>query len=347
MNRPPRPSLRHSALFALVFVALVANVAHADTVKFKNGDTLTGKVVAVLDGKVIFTSDALGELSIDLAQVETLATDDSIDVQLVDGSTVHGKAVATSGGSFDVEPATGGKVVVPFASLAAVNKPPREWKGSLAASATWVRGNTNTDAIALDATAENRGDIDRIRAEAWYRVMRQEDPNTGDESTSERRMGIFGQYDRFFEGDKFYGYGNVRFERDFLASIDLRAIAGVGVGYQFIENDKTTLAGEAGVAWFYENYSNDTDTMSDPAIRAAMNFTHNFSDKSSCFDSLEAYKVLGDPDDYLVRNKGGFRQTLFENFFAQEWIEWVWDSSPADGAEQVDTTYYIGVGWTF
>src|SRR5688572_18066748 len=337
-----------SSLFSTMLgLAFLASPALADTVKFKNGDTLKGKVVAVLDGKVIFKSDVLGDLSIDLAQVETLATDESIAVQLVDGTQVNGRAVATSGGSFDVEPASGDKVVVPIANLVAVNKPPREWKGSLAASATWVRGNTNTDAIALDAIAENRGDIDRIRAEAWYRVMRQEDASTGDESTSERRMGIFTQYDRFFDGEKLYGYGNVRLERDYLAAIDLRAIIGAGVGYQILETASTTLAGEAGVAWFYENYSNDTDTISDPAIRAAVNFTHDFSDKSSCFDSLEAYKVLGDPDDYLVRNKGGFRQTLFDNFFAQEWIEWVWDSTPADGKEQVDTTYYVGVGWTF
>jgi len=346
MQRRLIPSL-FSMLSTTLVLASFATPALADTVRFKNGDTLKGKVVAVLDGKVIFKSDVLGDLSIDLAQVETLATDEPIAVQLVDGTQVNGKAVATSGGSFDVEPASGDRVVVPLANLVAVNKPPREWRGSLAASATWVRGNTNTDAIALDAIAENRGEIDRIRAEAWYRVMRQEDPNTGDESTSERRMGIYTQYDRFFDGDKLYGYGNVRLERDFLAAIDLRAIIGAGVGYQILETNTTTLAGEAGVAWFYENYDNDTDTISDPAIRAAVNFTHDFSDKSSCFDSLEAYKVLGDPDDYLVRNKGGFRQTLFENFFAQEWIEWVWDSTPADGKEQVDTTYYVGVGWTF
>ena len=339
--------MRARALLAVAAAALLAPPALADTVKLKNGDVLTGKVVDVLDGKVTLKTDAAGEVKIDVAQVETIATDDAVEVGLSDGSQLHGKLVASSGGAVDVESSTLGRQAIMLTAIKSVNKPPRQWHGGVAGSASWVRGNTDTDAVALEAHAENRGDIDRITLDAWWRASRSEDPATGDKSTTERRYGAFGQYDYFFNGEKFYGYGNLRAEKDAIAAIDLRVILGAGVGYQLLDLEQTKLSAEAGAAWFYENYSNGTETVSDPALRVAAHFDHDFSDKSTFFDDLEAYKVLGDPDDYLVRNKGGFRQKLTESFFAQEWVEWLWDSTPAAGKERVDVTYFLGIGWTF
>ena len=334
-----------ATLVLSVFV-LFASTLLADVVKLKNGDKITGTVVSLLDGKLTIKTDAMGEIKIDAAQIDSLETAAPISIDLPNGSHVNGKATGGSDGQIEVEMAGGGESNVALAG-ASINKPPRAWTGSVVASWTRSRGNTDSDTAALDARAENRGDDDRITFDAWYRSNRNKDQSTGDWQTTERRFGADGQYDWFFRNSKAYAYGNASAEKDELADLDLRGIIGAGAGYQFVENDKMKLGAEAGLAWFYENYSNGTDTVSDPAARVAGHFTYVFAEWSSMFDDAELYKVFGAHDDYLFKNKGGFKQQITASFFAQEWVDFTWDTTPATGNAQGDVTYFIGLGWNF
>lgn len=340
--------MRSTVLSAFAIVALAAAPAFGDSVKLKNGDTLTGKVVSVLDGKVTLATDAAGEIKIDLAQVETLSTDAPITVELPNGATFTGKAAAASGGTITVEGEGVGAQTVALGA-AAINKPakpPRAWTGSVVGAATWTRGNTYTQNVALDINAVNRGEIDRLTFAGWYRAGRQKDQGTGVISTSERRLGAGLKYDYFF-GDKSYWYANMTAEKNAIAALDLRFVAGIGLGWQFIENPTTNLNAEAGASWFSENYSNATPTVDEAALRAAFHFDHKWSDVCSMFDDTELFKIFGDPRDYLVKTKGGFRQNFSASFFAQEWVEFYWDPTPAGGKKRNDVTYYVGVGWNF
>jgi len=340
--------MRSPFLSALVVVALAASPAFGDTVKLKNGDVLTGKVVSVLGGKVVLLTDAAGEIKIDVAQVESLSTDAPITVALPGGATFSGKAAMGAGGNITVEGEGVGPQSVALAT-AEINKPakpPREWTGSIVGAATFTRGNTYTNTVSIDVDAENRGEIDRLTFLAFYRAGRQKDQATGITSTSERRVGLGLKYDYFF-AEKAYWYANINAEKNAVAAIDLRFVAGAGVGWQFIEDDSTKLSAEAGASWFVENYSDATPTVDDMAARAALHFDHKFNDVHSMFDDTEVLKVFNGPRDYLVRTKGGFRQAFTPSFFSQEWVEYYWDSTPATGKKRQDVTYYLGIGWTF
>lgn len=342
--------MRPSAFLAVLVAVLAASPARADTVQLKNGDKITGTLVHVLDGKVVLKTDAAGEITIDVAQVESIATDQPVKVELPDGTRLHGQATAGEGGNVTVhDPAAGARTfALATAKLNEPEKPPRTWTGSLMASATWTRGNSTTNNVAVDANAVNRGEIDRITLDGWYRASRQKDQATGIESTTERRVGGSGKYDWFF-AEHAYAYANALGERNEIAAIDLRAVAGVGAGWQFLESDTTHLNAEAGVSWFSEHYTSDTTTsdVDELAGRVAFHFDHTFGDVLSLFDDTEAFKVFDRHDDYLVKTKGGFRQKFNANFFAQQWVEFYWDSTPAAGKKREDVTYYVGVGWTF
>ncbi|MSR48249.1 MAG: DUF481 domain-containing protein [Planctomycetes bacterium] len=333
---------------ALAFVALAATPAFGDTVKLKNGDTLTGTVVSVLGGKVTLKTDAAGDISIDAAQVESLSTDAPIHVTLPTGASFFGKAAMASGGNVTVAGDGVGEQTVALAT-AEVNKPTdpeRKWTGSVLGSATWTRGNNSTNSVALDMNAVNRGNIDRLTFDGWYRAARQKDASTGVSTTSERRFGLGLKYD-YFMADKAYWYAKSSAEKNAISAIDLRFVAGGGLGWQFMEDASTNLSAEAGAAWFSESYSNATPSVDDLAVRAGFHFEHKWSDANSMFNDTEVLKVFSEPRDYLVRTKGGFRQKFTASFFAQEWVEFYWDSTPATGKGRRDTTYYVGIGWTF
>ncbi len=340
--------MRSHVLHACAIVALAAAPASADTVKLKNGDTLTGKVVSVLGGKVVLKTDAAGDVTLDAAQIESLSTDEAIHVALPGGTSFSGKAAMASDGNITVEAEGIGTQTVALTAVE-INKPAapeRKWTGSVLGAATWTRGNTYTNQLALDANAVNRGHIDRITFDAWYRASRQKDQSTGVTSTSERRVGASLKYD-YFMGEQSYWYAQMSAEKNAIAELDLRFVAGAGLGWQFVETDSTNLSAEAGLSWFSENYSNGTETVDSSAVRAALHFDHKWNDVHSMFNDTEAFKVFDDPRDYLVKTKGGFRQKFTASFFAQEWVEYYWDSTPAASKGRRDTTYYVGVGWTF
>ncbi|MBM4013735.1 MAG: DUF481 domain-containing protein [Planctomycetes bacterium] len=340
--------MKSQIVTACVIVALATARASADTVKLKNGDTLTGKVVSVLGGKVVLKTDAAGDVTLDAAQVESLATDEAIHVALPGGASFSGKATMASGGNITVAAEGIGEQTVAL-TAAEINKPAapeRKWTGSVVGAATLTRGNTYTNQLSLDANAVNRGNIDRITFDAWYRASRQKDQSTDVTSTSERRVGASLKYD-YFMGEKAYWYAQMSAEKNAISELDLRFVAGGGLGWQFIETDPTNLSAEAGVSWFSENYSNATATVDSTAVRAALHFDHKFDDVHSMFNDTELFKVFEDPRDYLVKTKGGFRQKFTASFFAQEWVEFYWDTTPANGKGRRDTTYYVGIGWTF
>jgi len=47
--------------YAVLILSVLGSVAQADSVLFVNGDQLTGKIVNLTDGKLIFKSDLAGE----------------------------------------------------------------------------------------------------------------------------------------------------------------------------------------------------------------------------------------------------------------------------------------------
>jgi len=339
---------------AFALATFAAGAARADTVKLKNGDTLTGTIVSVLDGKLTLKTDAAGEIKIDLALIDTFATDG--DAKLIvnhpndDGTDViHSKITAASGGNVTVQSAAGTQTV-PLGSLKSVNEPDfkETWSGSIVGSSIWTRGNTVNQSTALDLNAVRRGLEDRLTFKAWYRSARSEDPATGVSSTTERKAGGSLKYD-YFLSKKLYLYAMTSAERDAIAALDLRFTAGVGAGWQVIEEKNAKFNVEGGVSYVNENYSDGTESVSDVAVRAAYHYERVLSEKwaTSFFNDVEAFKVFNGPRDYLVRAKAGFKENFTESFFAQEWVEWNWDTTPAGTKERQDVTYFVGLGWNF
>src|SRR5262245_61558017 len=104
--------LRAAALAAAIAVGVTAHVL-ADTVTLKNGDKITGTVGQIADNKMSFKSPVLGDITIDMANVESYATDAPIDIRLKDGASTQGVAGPTTSGTAEkVETAGGGAVAM-------------------------------------------------------------------------------------------------------------------------------------------------------------------------------------------------------------------------------------------
>ncbi|MEW6741367.1 MAG: DUF481 domain-containing protein [Planctomycetota bacterium] len=341
-----------SRIAALGFLVTVVAAwpAQADTVLLKNGDQLTGKVVSLADGKLKFATAMAGEVTIDVANIQTFATDEPVELHLKDKTVLDKKIHGAEAGRFGVESA---EVVEPhsfaISDIEKINPPKAKWTGSFSISATMNRGNADTQDFNISINAVRRSEIDRITFDAAYDAGRQKvETDTGDEDWRTTERSVWGalQYD-YFLSKKAYGWGRTRAEKDSIAQLDLRLTAGAGAGYQWHEDAVWGFTTEAGLAWVSEQFSNETEDQDAISSRVAYRYKRLLFDGLTFDHDAEWYRSFEDPDDNYVTTRASLRSTLTKSLFAEFKVKLDWDSTPAQGSERTDVMYGVGVGWSF
>ena len=157
-------------------------------VVLKNGDRVTGIIESLADGKLHMKTDAMADVTIDMAKVMTFSTDEPIVLVFKDGTVVHQKVAAAEDGMVAVQ---AGGLLAPqdlaLADLAAANppeKPKVKWTGHLTFGATKTTGNSRSTTASGDASLERRTEDDRITVNGYYLYAQSEDPSTNIETTT-------------------------------------------------------------------------------------------------------------------------------------------------------------------
>jgi len=278
--------------------------------------------------------------------VATLSSDDPVTVQLVGGSVIVDKLVASQPGSVTT---AGNEQVssqtIPIASAVQVNPEPVHWTGTAVAGADIERGNTVKTGANVKLDAVRRSDIDRITFGAYYAGEQTAANGSNDQTTTKRQLGGSLQYD-YFLTQKLYAYGSTAGEKDTLADLDLRFTAGAGLGYQWFESDTLKWGTELGLSWVSENFTN-APTNDFIAVRLASNLEWvlypglTFFQKTRFFPSLEHW------EDQLLETTTGLRYKILGNLFGESRVDWKWDRTPAPGKKESDLAFIVGIGYGF
>lgn len=343
---------------ALAGAALAAfsTVAFADSIKLKNGDTLTGKIDSVSNGTIAFNSPVFGGVKIPIAQVEKYEFDTPQPVQLRDRPLT----IAPVAGTADIVTVDGKSY--PTGELKSINPAADKATGSIVANGSLARGNTNRFTLGADASAVLRrqldGHDDRFTFGAGYQFGR-----TGGGAAAEPAVTdtdnwfLLGKYDKFWS-PKLYGYATAKLEHDYIARLDFRLAPGVGLGYQWLESPLTHFSTEAGFGYVYERYADFKGTPGDAdntdgesnqyvSVRLAYHFDHKLNDKTLLFHDLEFLPAVSNPGNYNLTTDAGLRVQLTEHMFSEFKVIFKRDSEPADEALKNDLLYTVGVGWQF
>ncbi len=339
--------MRGKILVLLVFLGVFAQAIQADELVFKNGDRLTGKINHVLDGKLVFKSDVAGKITIDISKIKTFSTDEAIEVHFKDGSVLVQKVVSSKAGRFAIEGTETVKAQdFDIAGISSINPPEPKWTGNVSAALTSTHGNTKTEAISASANLSKRTEKDRTLLSADYARGKQEDPDTGQDKTTENWWRTKAKYDYFFT-KKFYGYLDGRYETDKIAELDRRVIVGSGGGYQWIESEKMNFSTEAGLASLYEKYENQTDSSADLSAQLGYNFDKKLAKGLKFIHDLTYYPSTEKFSDYYLTSTGEIRAHFTENMFLNFKVILNYDTSPATDASTTDTKYMLGLGYSF
>jgi putative salt-induced outer membrane protein YdiY len=342
--------MRSCAATGVIWLILCAPCILADEVVFKNGDHLTGEIKQMVDGKLIFQSDMAGEVTIDMSNIQTFSSDAPVAVHLQDGTVFSQRVLGSEPNHFAIE---GSETLqaqeFELMSISLINppeKPQPRWTGDISAGFTSTHGNTKTQAISGSANLSKRTERDRTQFSADYGRGRQEDPDTGEKKTTEDWWRTKAKYD-YFLTKKLYTYFDGRYEKDAVAELDRRVIAGSGLGYQWIESEKTKFSTEAGIAHLYEKFDNQTESNSEVSAQAGYYFDTKLAKNLKFIHNLTYYPSTDRFSDYFLTSTAELRTNLSKRFFLNFKTIFDYDATPAVDAHKTDVKYIFGLGYGF
>jgi putative salt-induced outer membrane protein YdiY len=321
----------------------------ADEVFFGDGDRLSGKIVALTEGKLKFRSPVVGEVSIERSAIRRLASAEAIELHLADGTVIRDQLLPGEAGQLST--AGTGKVsaqTFALADLEQINPPPEEpvrWHPDLTLAAKFERGNTIKDEADLSLKARRESPENRVWFLGTYEGERNTDPSTHDSTTSDRRIEAELKYDQFL-GERWYWFARTKGTRDGVLELDLLFLAGAGPGYRWFRSERTRFDTEFGPAWVSSNFEDSSKDDDSVALLGSWHFSHQLTDSMELFSDLD-WLIIEWSDRHYVDSNFGLRSHLTSRLFVEAKIDWEYTTDAATGTERQDTDYLLGLGYRF
>ena len=332
-------------LFFVFGFSAATDIASADEVVLANGDRITGAVIKLEDGKIVFKTDYAGEIVIQLDQVRRMTTDEPLFISFSDGTSRKGSTfyqeTMIEGEQPAIETKSTGINLAEVASLYTEPKPSIRFDGRANVGITNEQGNTDTEQYRLDAEFIVRSDKQRFTIGG---VLNREKAN---DRTTVKNWKAYGLYDYFFQPKWFFNANSV-FEHDKFADLDLRTTLGAGVGHQFVESDDLNLSASAGLAYVNEDFivAEDEDF---PAAQWIFNYDQFlFNQFIQVFHSNNGFISLENSNKWVINTRQGIRFPLYKGFVTTIQYNYDYQNDPSSEAtSKWDSKFMFLLGYQF
>ncbi|MEO8594181.1 MAG: DUF481 domain-containing protein [Candidatus Solibacter sp.] len=356
--------MRNSVRLLLPLLAFALQAMAADQVVLTNGDTITGAIVKKDGDKLTIKSEFLGEVTMPWSAVKSIRSDAELSVVLPSGETVKGKIV-TAGDQLQVA-APGAAKSAPLATVAAVRDAAEQahfdrmlhpglldlWAGYFDMGFALATGNSHTELLSTAFNASRVTRTDKITTyfnQVYTTARIKELQSTGElrnvnKTTASSLRGGW-KYDRTLVGRLFVtGFND--YQHDSFQDLDLRFVAGGGLGMHVIKKENVSLDFDAGI-----NYQHEKFIIHDSRSSAEANFGDNLSYKLSkavsLTQSLRFFANLTDTGAYRVNFDFGTNTVL------KKWLGWQvtaserFVSNPVGGLQRNDLILSTGLRLSF
>lgn len=329
---------------------LAPSLAQTDTLRFRNGDVLTGKLKSFGEETVTFETTFDGTIEADRKRVLSLESDRPLTVRFRDGRYFTGILSVTDGDTARIRNQQGAEQPLTFEDVQSIYvDDPREslreqlevkMTGSVNAGANKQSGNTNKKSFHLDANMRARTPQNRFTFGARYNQEQ-----TNDKLTEENSL-AFGKYDHFV-GEKWFLFGSTTLEQDTFENLNLRSSISTGFGYQFTETEEQFLLLETGISYINETYEDATPSKDNFGARYALDYEQALYKASSFFHYQETLAGSGETGDVNFRSRTGFKFPLAKGLQSTLQMNLDWTDNPKGANVSTDRQYLFTLGYTF
>ncbi len=338
-----RNNVHYIIMAAVLLGALIAKSVMADTLIMQDGSRLNGEVVRQQDGSLEFSTAYAGVIKVQWAQVSEVVTDKPMELFLGSKELITTQRITRSDSGMSVETAAGARQLAD-AELAYIN--PDKWQrgegykltGRVNFGLDFQDGNTDKEEIGLDGQVKVRRQHDRLNVAGQF-----EKDKSGNLTTAENWL-LRSKYD-YFVSDKWYYGGQLNFEHDEFADLDLRTAFGPHVGYQFYESKALNLGVDASLLYVIDDFNVARDDEYS-ALGWSVDFDKLvFGERIQVYHRHNGLLQIGDFENVVVNSWTGLRFPLYAGVLASTEVQADYDGGAPSGVDKVDTIYRLKLGY--
>jgi len=343
---------KHRNVFLLAIVCLIlllssppALAQKTDVITFRNGDQLTVDIKEFIRGKLRATTIGLGTIYIEWQVIQSVETSKIYQVELSSGARLLGTIKrADAGAGMNVLTASGPQAV-DFADVAQIQRVKRDrsiWD-RIDGSVQWGLNYTSGSEIGQ----ANFG-LNAYFLEAKYAVGTDLNGTftTGSATNDTQRYNWGVNYYRLLQ-DRWFWLANTTLDSNDQLGIDLRLLAGGGVGRFLIKNNSSRWMASAGLAASRELRLDNNQTQIEGQLITEYSYYFFAPKKTDLNFILSLYPGLTQSD----RLRGNFDTTIrweiIKDFTLDLTYFFSWDNQPPQGAASNDTGVTTSIGYTF
>ena len=216
--------------------------------------------------------------------------------------------------------------------------PPPKWETAATLGFSLTSGNSDTMLLTAIIKTEKKGPRDEwgFGAGGAY--------GENDSVVNNNYIQGYGQYNRLLS-DRWFLYGRADALHDEIADVNYRVSLSPGVGYYFIKNKTTSLAGEVGPGVVIEERGGDDSTYA--TLRVAARFEHKFSEHARMWAKAEYLPEISDFGNYLLNSELGVGATLTKKLELTVLLVDNYASEPAKDRKNNDLKLVTGITYKF
>ena len=326
---------------ASVVMAAVFSLA-ADQLKLNDSSVIFGKVTKIAGGKVTINNSLAGDITVDVASVAEISTDEDVNVATETGKT---------SGKFQ-NGAIGETKLADVKNLwrqgdpdPTLPPPPqgRKWTYEAFASIDGKTGNTEKCTVAGGIKATLAGPDDKLLL--YLNGKHARDSHV----TTEKEVIGGADFERQIAGTHNSWYARSEYEYDKINDIDPSITTAVGYGYYIVKEDDMQIRLRAGLTHVYRDYVSDKESESEMGME--LNYHHEIKLKDlSQFTPLAtfitdiSYLPLFDDmmDNYHIKHESSieFPINTMKSLTLRLGVMNDYYSEVAPEKEHLDTTYF-------
>lgn len=344
----------HTLLAAiLLLIASPAFAERTDEIVLYNGNTLTGEVKSLQQGKLKFKTDHAGTIYVEWEFINALTSSNFFDVVNEKGDHYYGILSKAEESRFLMVIGPTGPVVLDMDRVIEI-APIRKafWSrvnGSLNIGASYTSADSILQySLESDATYRQRKYSAKITLSSIQtRIDSQEE-----ERETTFRDNLDFTYTRYRK-NRYFAAGTLDFTRSSELGIDLRTELGWVYGRRFKQTNKSNLSAAAGLTVSRETPIGEDEEPSDYFLSGAILgeyrfFLYNFP-KTELLIQLSVLPGITDWPRVRVNFYGSIKREIVTDFTVNFSVSDAYDSVPPGGEEAAnhDLAVVLSVGWTF
>ena len=325
----------------------------------KDGDRITGEILKKDAETVSIKSKNFGPVTLKWADIETIRTDQPLNVVLPGDQTVKAK-IETQEGRIRVEAPGAPQTVAPTDIVALRNDAEQRiyerlmhpgpldlWTITGSLNLAGTEGNAEASTLTTPLVFSRVSNTSRTKA--YFNSIRAEATVLGVKARTAQAIRGGWSFDRFLTKKLFLNTFN-DYEYDRFQSLDLRIALGGGLGYMLWKGERGSFALLGGASWNREKFgplAGEPFTRNSAEAYWGDDFNYKLNTRVSLVQSFRMFNNVSNTGEYRMNFDVGVTTLILK------WLTWNialsdrYLSNPLPGRKNNDLLYSTGFGFSF